>query len=583
MNVVEEAGHLLRLARWGLAMARHDTRYPSPVPDNPKFMTARQAVALIRDGAVVAASGLGAHQRASILYWAIREAFAETGHPRRLTVMNIGGHGSRGLLPGSIDELAQSGLCTRLISSHFETMRAMQELAAAGRCEVQCIPLGIMALLFAALGRGQDSLLSDTGVDTFIDPRVGRGSPVTGRTHAQLVTVEGNRLRYRIPKIDVALFNLPAADRRGNLYSTNAAIIGDSFEIARAAKRHGGTVIANVGRLVDEGSDRIFVPATMVDAIVCYPDTEQTAGFFHSGPWMALTIGRTQGMKDALDHARLVRWLGALGGGLSRRTPATEALQRLATAVLADQVTPGASVALGAGLPEDIGLIFFEHDRLNDVTFLVESGVIGGVPAPGAYFGAAFSPREIVSTAQLFTRCSSRLDAACLGALEVDGMGNVNVSKRGRGVRNYAGPGGFIDFTEAAQVIIFVSEWMRHGDIVVDGDRMHVRTRGTPKFVERVAEVTFSGPRALRAGKQVHYVTPVGVFQLTARGLELKNVMPGIDVRRDILATTRAQVVVPVSGNVPVVSAAIVTGEGFELPRLVAPVRRRRAAPRTRN
>jgi propionate CoA-transferase len=133
VNVVDELAILVRLGRWGLAMARHDTHSASPVPDNPKFVSPRQAAALIRDGAVMAASGLGAHQRASILYWALREAFAETGHPRNLTVVNVGGHGSRGLLPGTLDELAQPGLCTRFITSHFETFRAVLELAASGR------------------------------------------------------------------------------------------------------------------------------------------------------------------------------------------------------------------------------------------------------------------------------------------------------------------------------------------------------------------------------------------------------------------------------------------------------------------
>jgi acyl CoA:acetate/3-ketoacid CoA transferase len=136
-------------------MARHDTRCPSPVPENPKFMSPRAAIGLIGDGAVVAASGLGAHHRASILYWAIREAFEQTGHPRGLTLVNIGGHGGRGVLPGTLDELAHAGLCRRFITSHFETFRAIQDLAAGGHCELQCIPLGIMALLFDALTRDE--------------------------------------------------------------------------------------------------------------------------------------------------------------------------------------------------------------------------------------------------------------------------------------------------------------------------------------------------------------------------------------------------------------------------------------------
>src|SRR4029453_17929682 len=140
----------------------------------------------------------------------------------------------------------------------------MLELAAAGDCELQCIPQGTLALLIDALGRGEDSLLSETGVGTVVDPRVGTGSRVAA-AGAPLISAEGDRLRYRIPSIDVAIFNAPAADRRGNIYVKHCATIGESAEIARAAKRHHGRVIANVGLVVDEGYDRVFLPAEMVD------------------------------------------------------------------------------------------------------------------------------------------------------------------------------------------------------------------------------------------------------------------------------------------------------------------------------
>jgi len=566
MNILAETGLLARTTGWALSLLRYDTHYPSPVPENSKFMSPRDAVRLINDRSVVAASGLGAHQRASILYRAIRESFAETGHPRRLTLVNIGGHGSRGLLPGTVDELAQPGLCARFITSHFETFRGVMELAAAGKCQLQCLPLGIMGLLFDALSRGDDSVVSETGVGTFLDPRGGRGSPVTGRRQEQLITVDADRLRYRMPPIDVALFNVPAADRRGNLYARNCAIQGDSYEIARAAKRNGGRVIANVGLLVEEGYDRVFLPARSVDAVVYYPYTEQTAGFFHRHPWAAVTTGSTVPIGEALDHARLARWFGEVGGALAKRTAVDDAMARLAASTLFSHAGKGAEVALGAGLPEEVARVVFECDRLNDVTFLVESGVVGGLPAPGAYFGSAFSPRAIVSTAQLFKRCYRRLDAACLGALEVDGAGNVNVSKRGPGVRNYAGPGGFMDFTTAAPVLVFVSGWTRRADLVIEGGGIRQRKHGAPKFVERVAEVTFDGQQGLRAGKQVYYVTPVGIFHLTERGMELSGVMPGIDVRRDIIEATPMKIVLPSSGKVPLVPRSIVTGEGFTLP-----------------
>ncbi|MFI5364343.1 MAG: malonate decarboxylase subunit alpha [Candidatus Binatia bacterium] len=559
---VDKARILAQLARGGLSWVWHDTRYPSPVAENPKFMSPRDAVKLVHDGDVVAAPGLGGNQRASIIYWAIREAFEETGHPAGLTVMNLGGHGGRGKAPGTLEELGQAGLCTRVITSHFETLKAMLDLAAAGQCELECLPLGIMALLFDALGRGQTSLVTSTGVDTCVDPRVGCGSRVAKSASQQLISVHGDQLRYRIPKIDVAVFNLPAADRRGNLYVKHSAMIGDSYELARAAKRNRGRVIANVGLIVDEGYDRVFLPADMVDAVVYHPDTEQTAGVFHRDFWPVLTTDSDVSIAEGLARVQFVNWLA---GVTSQRSAADAAVARLAATTLLANVRKGAYVNIGVGLPEEVCRVVFEAGRLGDVTFLNESGVLGGLPAPGIYFGAALCPQEIVSSAAIFKLCYERLDAACLGVLQADSEGNVNVSKRGDGARNYVGPGGFIDLTTAAKTIVFVSAWMAHAHMTLEDGMLRLVKRGTPKFVDRVDEVTFSGPRAVAAGKRVFYATHVGLFQLTSRGMELVRIMPGIDVRRDILDRAAMKVVLPASGRVPVVAESIVSGEGFTL------------------
>jgi len=572
MNYIEEAGQILRLAQWGLALLRRDTHLPSPVRDNRKFMSARDAVQLIPDGAVVAASGLGAHQRASLLYWALRETFEQTGRPSGLTVMNIGGHGGRGVLPGTLDELARPGLSARFITSHFETFHEFLALAAGGHCELQCIPLGILALLYDAQRRGVGSLVTDTGVGTFLDPRVGRGTPVTDGDAEQLVRASGKRLRYRLPPIDVALFNLPAADRHGNLYARNAAMVGDSRELARAARRNGGLVIANVGRVVDEGYDRVFLPADLVDAIVYHPNTEQTLGFFHRDPWQAITLTGTERIADALDHARLVRRIGEMSGAVPRRGPVEAAVVRLAAATLRAEVSGNADIALGTGMSEDVAGVLFEHGALEEITLLVESGMIGGVPLPGAFFGAAVSPRAIVSTAEFFRRCYRKLDAACLGALEVDALGSVNVSKRGPALQSYTGPGGFIDFTTAAPTIVFVCGWMRQGAMEIADGAMRVRKRGAPKFVARVREVTFNGPLAFAAGKRAFYATPVGLFHLTRRGLALASVFPGIDLRRDILDVAPIEIALPRAGDVPVLPRSLLSGDGFDLNALPRPL-----------
>jgi propionate CoA-transferase len=418
--------------------------------------------------------------------------------------------------------------------------------------------------LLDGLGRGRRSRLSTTGVGTFIDPRVGRGSPVAPAGAASLVTVERGRLRYRLPAIDAAVFNVPAADRRGNLYVKHSAMIGESREIARAAKRNRGRVIANVGMLVDEGYDRIFLPAAMVDAVVYYPDTEQTAGVFHREHWPALTTESDTPIADGLDRVRFVNWLA---GVTARRTPADEVVARLAAATLLATVRRGAYVNIGVGLPEEAARVLFEAGRLDDVTFVVESGVIGGLPAPGVYFGAALCPQRIISSAEMFALCYARLDATCLGVLQADSAGNVNVSKRSAGAGGYVGPGGFIDLTTAADTIVFATTWMAHGEVAVQGESLRIVKPGVAKFVDRVDEITFSGARALATGKRVFYATHVGLFRLGRRGMELVSVMPGIDVRRDVLERTPMRVVLPRGGRVPVLPASILRHDWAPEPR----------------
>ena len=98
---------------------------------------------------------------------------------------------------------------------------------------------------------------------------------------------------------------------------------------------------------------------------------------------------------------------------------------------------------------------------------------------------------------------------------------------------------------------MFVSAWTAHGDVAVEGESLRIRAAGTAKFVDRVDEITFSGPRAVAAGKRVFYATHVGLFQLTRRGMELIGVMPGIDVNRDIVDATAMAIVLPRGGRVP--------------------------------
>lgn len=555
MDLLTQSALLAHLGIWRATWPLRQTRYGPRVEGSARFTTARAAADLIPDGAVVMTSGLGGNARPAILYGGIREAFEETGHPRGLTFVATGGTGARGRAPGTLDDVALEGLCTRFFAGHLETYRAMLALADAGGVELQCIPQGTLALLVEAQGLGVASIATRVGVGTFVDPRCGRGTPVVDPRAPQYVAVDGDRLRFHLPPVDVALFNLPAADRDGNLYATDAALLAESREAARAARRNGGTVIANVGLLVERGYDDVFLPGDMVDAIVLHPATEQTASVPYRNRWPMFTPHGDVSVEEGWDR---LRFLNRVMGVTPRRGPAEEVLGRLAAWALARHGHAGMSVAVGVGVPELACRALHDGGLADDLALFTEGGVIGGLPAPGAFFGAAIAPLGMVSSAEVFRRCADGLDATLLGFLQVDAAGNVNSSRRGPGAAGCVGPGGSMELAAAARTILFVGSWRTR-------PRLRLGRRGAPKFVAAVDEITFRGDEALRAGKTVLYCTDVGVFMLTARGMELVYRMPGVDVRDDVIAATPMRVVLPPSGRVPLVDEAVVTGRGFGL------------------
>lgn len=561
MNAFTKARLMFHVIRWITTWKKRNTHQKVTLPDNPKFMGPRDAAGLIKDGSVVGCAGLAGTMRASIIYWAIREVFQETEHPRDLTVVSIGGHGGRGKIPGTIEELGLEGLCTRFFTGHTETYKSVLKLADKGVLECQCIPQGTMALMLGEMCEGRNYVVNDTGVGTFVDPRAGRGTPVVG-DYPQYVEVVDGQFKYSCPNIDVAIFNAPAADRKGNIYAKNAAMVTESQPLATAAKRNGGIVIANVAQIVKEGYDEIFISAEDVDAVVVWKGTEQTASVPHRKHWEFLSTGSSVPIEKGIETTGFIN---KMLGITPRRKPVDDALARLCASIFVDSAKKGDYVDIGVGLPEEASRLLFESGAMKDVTLMNESGVFGGLPTPGIFFGAAVNPEEIVSSTEAFKRIYARLDGVILGALEIDSHGNNNVSKRGDGAINYVGPGGFIDLTTCAELVIFCCAWGEGSEILIEDGKMKVVNPGKPKFIDQVEEITFSGAEALKHGKRVYYITHVGAFKLTERGMELIQVMPGIDVQKDIIDGCPMEVVLPESGEVPIVDISILTGDGFKL------------------
>jgi propionate CoA-transferase len=157
------------------------------------------------------------------------------------------------------------------------------------------------------------------------------------------------------------------------------------------------------------------------------------------------------------------------------------------------------------------------------------------------------------------------LDAAMLGFLQLDTDGNINLSKRGPRMLDYVGPGGAPSIIEGAKTVLFAGKWMQGAEVGVDGDRLRLDRPGKPKLVEHVDEITFNGKVGLNSGKRIFYVTDLALLELTQQGLTLRAVMPGIDIKRDLLANSGARIHVPGDPAPATVPASVVSGEGFTI------------------
>jgi propionate CoA-transferase len=116
---------------------------------------------------------------------------------------------------------------------------------------------------------------------------------------------------------------------------------------------------------------------------------------------------------------------------------------------------------------------------------------------------------------------------------EADRDGNVNVSKFGTRI---AGPGGFINISQAAKEVYFLGLFRAGAKLAIEDGAVQVVAEGPHcKLRERVDQITFSGDQARRRGQTVFYITERCVLRLTAAGLEITEIAPGLDLERDVL------------------------------------------------
>ena len=121
--------------------------------------------------------------------------------------------------------------------------------------------------------------------------------------------------------------------------------------------------------------------------------------------------------------------------------------------------------------------------------------------------------------------------------LEIGADGSVNVSRLAATPHRTAGAGGFVDITARAGRIIFSGNFNAGAKMHIEEGRLVIDQEGKiAKIVPQVDQISFSGKRAVAQGQQATYVTERCVMKLTADGLLVTEIAPGIDLDRDVLA-----------------------------------------------
>lgn len=358
----------------------------------PKFVSARQAAALVPSGSIVYLTGIGSNAQPCNLFSAIRERFDRQRQPSNLTLVAASGVGGRGRGPGTAEMLAAPGLLGCMVTGHAETYKAMLGMADAGQLELHILPQGLITLMLrAAAHGGEPSVRAVTGVGTFLDPRCGRGTLLArpdsrGVASESLVELDANgvELAYHMPHPNVTLLNAPLADRDGNIYVDGATMLAELYDAAAAVKRSpsGGLVLVQVGRLLEPGEPHgpVYVPSSLVDAIVLEPRTEQVLGAMHTSPFRFLTLAFDRRVPIHESVAR-VSFLNATAKLTPVRSELDMAMARLGIWYLVPRLCLGATMDVGTGLPELLTIALVQYGGAmfeRDLTLYTESGVIGG-------------------------------------------------------------------------------------------------------------------------------------------------------------------------------------------------------------
>lgn len=223
-----------------------------------KFITAKEAAAMIKDGSSVMVGGFMANGTPESIMDALVERDAKD-----LTVMcNDGGfgpafdeEGNETAAPRGNGKLIKNKSVKKLIATHIGLNKQVAEQMNAGTLEVTLVPQGSMVEMIRAGGAGLGGVLTPTGIGTDISE---------GK---EIINIDGKDFMLEKPlHADFAVLRGNIVDKKGNVFYKGTT---KNFQIAMATAAD--TVIVEAEKVVEVGEldpDYVMTPYIFVDYIV---------------------------------------------------------------------------------------------------------------------------------------------------------------------------------------------------------------------------------------------------------------------------------------------------------------------------
>ncbi len=350
-----------------------------------KVVTADEAISLVRDRDTLSSCGFVQSCVPEALLKALERRYLKTGSPRNLSLFATAGQGDS--KTKGLSRLGHEGLLRKVVAGNWGRMPSVCQLALDEKIYAYNLPQGIIAQLFRDLAGGKPGTFSKIGLHTFVDPRHegGRINKITTPDIVKLVEFEGEEwLFYKVAPVTVAFIRGTTADPMGNITMEREPLALNNLAMAMAAKNSNGIVIAQVERIAERNTlppRQVRIPGIFVDCVVvAEPEDHMTnlATPYHPGYAGRIRVPVATVPTLPLDERKII----------ARRA--------------AFELPPNGIVNLGVGVPEGVASVANEEKVLQYITLSVESGVIGGIPASGASFGASLNMDAVIDENQQF-------------------------------------------------------------------------------------------------------------------------------------------------------------------------------------